>query len=225
VPKLTLVSSPTCPFVQRAIISLKEKQQPFEVVYVDLQNRPDWFVALSPLGKVPLLKVGRPGREEAVLFESNVIVEYLEEAVEGAKLHPADPLEKAQHRAWMEYGSAVLGDLFRFYSATDPAQAEAAREALVGKLKRLEDELGDGPYFAGERFSAVDTVFGPVFRQIDLLTATYGVRVMEGLPKVTGWARALAARPSVRDAVPADYADLFLARLKAVNSHLLTEAA
>jgi glutathione S-transferase len=125
----------------------------------------------------------------------------------------------------MEYGSAVLGDLFRFYGATEAAQAEAGRQALIDKLKRLEGELGDGPFFAGDRFSAVDAVFGPVFRQIDVLSATYGVLILDGMPKVTAWAKALAARPSVRDAVPSDYGERFLVRLKAVNSHLLAVAA
>ena len=111
--KLTLISFPTCPFVQRAIIALKEKNVDFDVVYIDLANKPDWFLAISPLGKVPVLKVERPGAKEAVLFESAVILEYLEETASGAKLHPADALERAQHRSWMEFGSTVLSDLWR----------------------------------------------------------------------------------------------------------------
>ncbi len=92
---LTLVSFDLCPYVQRAAIVLAEKGVPFKRVDVDLADKPDWFRAISPLGKVPLLKVGGE-----VLFESAVIVEYLEET-EGPALHPADPLAKAKHRAWM----------------------------------------------------------------------------------------------------------------------------
>jgi len=103
---LTLVSHHLCPYVQRAAITLTETGVPFERIYVDLSNKPDWFVALSPLGKVPLLRVGADERE-AVLFESNVICEYIEETQPGPKLHPGDPLERALHRGWMEFGSAT----------------------------------------------------------------------------------------------------------------------
>src|SRR5690349_19511858 len=83
---LTLVSHALCPYVQRAAIALHEKGVAFERVDVDLDNKPDWFKAISPLGKVPLLKIG-----DAVIFESAVIVEYLEET-QPNPLHPSDPL-------------------------------------------------------------------------------------------------------------------------------------
>ncbi|MBI4049170.1 MAG: glutathione S-transferase family protein, partial [Devosia nanyangense] len=111
--KLTLISFPTCPYVQRAIIALKEKHVDFDVVYIDLANKPDWFLAISPLGKVPVLKVEQDDGRVGVIFESAVILEYLEETAPGAKLHPADPLERAQHRAWMEFGSQVLADIWK----------------------------------------------------------------------------------------------------------------
>ena len=67
--ELTLISHHLCPYVQRAAISLMEKEVPFQRVYVDLDNKPDWFKALSPLGKVPVLKVNNNDGETAV-FES-----------------------------------------------------------------------------------------------------------------------------------------------------------
>src|ERR1700716_2152538 len=94
--KLTLISHDLCPYVQRAVIALTEKAAPFDRVYIDLANKPDWFLAISPLGKVPLLKVAA-----AVIFESAVILEYLEET-QPNPLHPADPLARAQHRAMIE---------------------------------------------------------------------------------------------------------------------------
>src|SRR5438270_2942739 len=83
-PKLTLISHDLCPYVQRAVIALTEKGVPFDRIYVGLANKPDWFRAISPLGKVPLLKVG-----DAVIFESAVILEYLEET-QPKPLHPVD---------------------------------------------------------------------------------------------------------------------------------------
>jgi glutathione S-transferase len=223
--KLTLVSSHTCPYVQRAVIALKEKGAAFDVVYVDLQNRPDWFVALSPLGKVPVMRVERPGKPEAVIFESSVIVEFVEETAPGPKLHPADPVDRAQHRAWMEFGSSVIGDLSKMNLAKDEAVHAAARDVVLQKLGRVEQVLSDGPYFAGEAFSYVDAVFAPAFRQLDTLETKVQLDLLAGLPKCAAWRAALAARPSVQAAVPGDYADRFLGRLQRMGSHLLKQAS
>src|SRR5688572_27945273 len=92
---LTLVSHHLCPYVQRAAIALMEKGVAFDRVTIDLADKPDWFKAVSPLGKVPLLRVARPGRSEAVLFESAAICEYIEETQAGPALHPSDPVERA----------------------------------------------------------------------------------------------------------------------------------
>src|ERR671924_433287 len=98
---LTLVSHHLCPYVQRAAIALAEKGVPFERVMIDLSNKPGWFAAISPLGKVPLLRVRHDGRE-TIIFESAVILEFLEET-QPNPLHPTDPYEKARHRAWIEF--------------------------------------------------------------------------------------------------------------------------
>lgn len=122
---LKLISHKLCPYVQRAVIALKEKGVPFERVDIDLANKPDWFLKLSPLGKVPVLVV-TTDKGEVALFESNVICEYIEETQAGAKLHPADALSRAEHRAWMEFGSAILGDLWGLETTTDPATSRAS---------------------------------------------------------------------------------------------------
>jgi len=116
---LTLVSHHLCPYVQRAAIALAEKGVPFERRYIDLSAKPDWFLAISPLGKVPLLVVNQADGTQAVLFESAVICEYLEETQPGSTLHPADPLKRARHRGWMEFGSSILSDLWGFETARD----------------------------------------------------------------------------------------------------------
>src|SRR5665647_61511 len=97
---LKLISHKLCPYVQRAVIALTEKGVPFERVDIDLADKPDWFLGISPLGKTPVLLVG-----EVPIFESAVILEYLEETQPGP-LHPADPLRRAEHRGWIEFGSA-----------------------------------------------------------------------------------------------------------------------
>src|SRR5262245_43739997 len=123
-----LVSHHLCPYVQRAAIAFAEKGAPFERLDVDLADRPAWFTAISPLGKVPLLRVG-----DAVIFESAVIVEYLEDTVSPA-LHPADPLARADHRAWIEFGSAILNTIWQFYTAPDAPTFSAKRDTLSAQF-------------------------------------------------------------------------------------------
>ena len=197
--QLTLVSHDLCPYVQRAVIALAEKGVGFERVNIDLADKPAWFTALSPLGKVPLLKAG-----DDVIFESAVILEYLEET-QPHPLHPAQPLARARHRAAIEFASAVLNDIWGIETAKDAAALAARIAATEGKFAWLERSLGAGAWFAGERFSLVDAAFGPVFRYFDLFDRVIDHGVLVGKPKVAAWRAALAARPSVRAAVAPDY--------------------
>ena len=208
---LTLVSFDLCPYVQRAAIVLAEKNITFERIDIDLSDKPDWFKAISPLGKVPLLKVG-----EQVLFESAVIVEYLEET-RLPPLHPADPLTKARHRAWMEFGSSILADIWVVETTVDRQAFATKLQILKDKFARIEAQLGNGPYFAGPAFSIVDAVFAPVFRYFDVFDAIDDLGVFDGLPKVRAWRAALAARPSVVNAVVPDYPDRLRAFLRRHN--------
>ncbi|MGY3240420.1 MULTISPECIES: glutathione S-transferase family protein [unclassified Bradyrhizobium] len=222
--RLKLISHKLCPYVQRAVIALTEKGVPFERVDIDLANKPDWFVKISPLGKVPVLVVTTE-KGEVALFESNVICEYIEETQGGAKLHPADALKRAEHRAWMEFGSAILGDLWGLETTTDPGTFESKRQALAVKFARVEAALRAGPFFAGEAFSLVDAVFAPVFRYFDLFDELTDHGILRDVAKVRAWRAELAKRPSVRTAVGADYPELLRAFLVRHDAHLLKLAA
>ncbi len=212
--RLTLISHHLCPYVQRAAIALTEKNVPFERIYIDLANKPDWFTAISPLGKVPVLKIG-----EDRIFESNVILEYFEDT-QPNPLHPSDPRARARHRAWIEFGSSILNDIAGFYRAPDKAGLDTKAALLAEKFDRLEAELGDGPWFDGDRFSLVDTVYGPVFRYFDIFDQIGDFGILGGKPKLAAWRGALAERPSIRDAVGHDYPARLLAFLMARGSYL-----
>ena len=213
-PALTLVSHHLCPYVQRAAISLAEKAVPFEQIYIDLASKPDWFLAISPRGKNPVLRVG-----DRVVLESAAILEYLEET-QPTRLHPEDPLTRAEHRGWIEFGSSVLNDIWGLYVASDAPGFDAKAKALSGKFDQIEQRLGDGPYFEGTRFCLVDAVFGPVFRYFDVFDVIGDFHVLAGKPKVSAWRRALALRLSIKAAVGEDYNARLWAFLKARNSHL-----
>lgn len=216
----TLVSHALCPYVQRAAITLAEKGIAFERVDIDLAAKPDWFTAISPTGKVPLLRVPRAAGE-VILFESAVICEYIEEAHPLLALHPADPLQRALHRGWMELGSALLADIWGLETATEEAELERHRLAVIAKTRRLEAALGEGPYFAGTAFSLVDAVFAPAWRYFDTFERLRDLAVFADKPRVLRWREVLARRCSVRAAAPADYGDRLLAFLRSRGAALL----
>lgn len=220
---LILVSHPLCPFVQRAAIVLLEKQVPFQRINVDLSDKPSWFLEISPTGKVPLLQIDGAGDAQEVLFESVAICEYLQETQPGANLYPDDPLVRARHRAWVEFGSATLGEAWGYLNAKDPVTAQMKGTSFKDKLAQLEKVLGPGPYFAGETFGMVDAVFAPVFRYFDVLEAAHSAPFFAGFPKVDAWRLNLGARASVRAAVSADYPALFRAHLRRQKALLIEQ--
>ena len=211
-PNLQLISHSLCPYVQRAAIVLAEKKQPFKRIDIDLANKPDWFMAISPLGKTPVLLVG-----DQPIFESAVICEYLDDTLLPA-LHPQDALERAQHRSWMEFGSSILNAIAGFYNAPSHDQLGVMAKNIHRKFEQLESVLADGPYFAGNSFSMVDAVFGPVFRYFDVFDRIGEFGFFDDTPKVIAWRTALAKRASVRAAARADYDELLVAFLLARQS-------
>jgi glutathione S-transferase len=214
-----LVSHNLCPYVQRAVIVAAEKGTAIERTFINLASKPNWFLALSPTGKVPLLKVTDDTGHEHVLFESAAIVEYLDEVGDGPHLMPTHPLERARIRAWVEFASGTLSEIAGLYAAADGAAFQAKRDVLVRRFQQLERAVV-APWFAGERFGLADAAFGPVFRYLDAFEGLAGVHLAAALPKVAAWRAALAARPSVARAVEHDYPERLRTFLLARNSHL-----
>lgn len=214
-PTFELISNPLCPYTQRAAIQLAEKGIDYQRVYIDMANKPEWFLRVSPLGKVPLLRVG-----DTVIFETAVICEYIEETEPAVPLHPAVPLERARHRSWAEFASAIIADVFAFYMAPDAAAFERKGGDLQARFRWLERHLEDEPYFAGARFSLVDAAFAPIFRLFDTFDRIGEFGIFKGLEHVPAYRAALADRASVRQAVVSDYAEIFRRYLSERGSHL-----
>jgi glutathione S-transferase len=210
-----LISNHLCPYTQRAAIQLGEKGIAFERTYIDLADKPAWFLQLSPMGKVPVLRHG-----EAVVFESAVICEYIEEVTPSAPLLPTEPAARARQRAWVEFASAVVGDVFAFYTAPDAASFERKCADLAARFNALEQQLGGGPYFDGAHFGLVDAAFAPLFRLFDSFDAIGDFGIFDGLARIPGYRDRLAQRASVRQAVVADYGPRFRDYLATRGSRL-----
>ena len=211
---LHLISFKTCPYVQRAVITLNQKNVEHEVTFIDLAEPPDWFLEISPLGKVPVLKI-----DNEVIFESAVINEYLDE-ISGGELQPKDPLQRAKNRAWIEVASDMLGNSYMMKHAKDEETYSKYRDMLVAKLYRVENRLSDGPWFNGEQFTLADTAFAPLFMHDSVPNYQFSLVDDMTMPKVSAWSKRLLELPSVKNSVVPEFEDLFLKAIEKSNSYL-----
>lgn len=207
---LKLVSFELCPYVERSRIVLLEKRVPHEVEFIDLANKPAWFLAVSPMGRVPVLLV-----DDRPIFESMVINELIEELHPEPSLLPGGPVARAEARGWIVFANDVV--MPASFAAMLARAGGAGGSELARALGTIRDALGKleaqaarggGPFFAGAAFTLVDAAYAPFLRR---WRAAEGwgppeERLLSEFPAVSAWAEALAARPSVREAEPADFA-------------------
>jgi glutathione S-transferase len=211
--KYLLVSFKTCPWVQRAAIVLREKNTAFEFRHIDPDNRPDWFLAISPHKKVPVLRI-----DDAVsLFESSAIAEYLDETI-APRLHPEDPVQRAVNRAWTDYVPTFASAVTATGYSTDEAAYKAAAEkipAAFGQLERaLEKQSPAGPFFNGAKYSLVDAAYAPFLQRYYYLDRVKPLGIIDKFPRLKAWAQALLDRPSTHSFPEAEFEALYRANLK-----------
>ena len=205
--KYLLVSFKTCPWVQRAAIVLREKKVDFEFRHIDPDNRPDWFLAISPHRKVPVLRVD----DRVSLFESNAIAEYLDETV-SPRLHPEDPVERAVNRAWTDYLPTFAEPISAIGYAETEKDCDAAAARIVVPFERVEKALatlGSGPWINGARYSLVDAAYAPFLQRYFFLDRIRKLGHIEKFSRLRAWAEALMARPSTHSFPPAEFEALY----------------
>ena len=210
--QLELISFKLCPFVQRSVITLKHKGVPFDTTFIQLNDPPSWFDEVSPLGKVPVLKV-----DGEVLFESAVINEFLDESF-GERMLSDDAFTRAEQRAWIELGSAGIMAMFGAITAPEESGSKAKRDELVKLAGHLEKHLAKkppAPFFAGKTLSLVDTSFAPLFQRLFALPES--LLDWNEIPTVMRWGERLADEPVIRDSLPEGFDELFPMMLKKQN--------
>lgn len=201
---LELISFKLCPFVQRSVVTLLHKQVPFDITYIDLASPPDWFLKISPFGKVPALRLD----DGSALFESAIINEYIDD-ITPPHLNPEDPLVRARNRSWIQFGEQCIGDQYHLTVAKDEDAFETVRARAEGNLDKVEAILGEGPYFNGERFSLVDAAYAPIFMRYALIKPMDDVMPESRYPRLNAWARTLLALPEVQRSVVDEFPTLF----------------
>jgi len=201
---LELISTKRCPFVQRSIITLNHKGIDHRMTFVDLDNPPQWFQEVSPLGRVPVLRVDG----EAVVFESAVINEFLDDITPG-QLHPSDPLQRAINKSWIEFGGDCCSLTFQVMVAEDQQAYDSLIAELADNLARVEEALSDGPFFNGSEFALIDAAYAPLFIRLDVFRELLGINITEDLPKIQAWQSRLLALEEVQKARVPELPDLF----------------
>ena len=203
-----LVSFNLCPYVQRAVTVLNEKGVDYDIQYIDLSNKPDWFLELSPTGKVPVLQLDGDDLGSPVLFESGVICEFLDES-HAPQLLPTTPLDRARDRMWAEYVGNLYGYVYRMQMSPDEKTVHNALAELRTQLVRVEDEI-TGPLFHGDALSMTDVYAASALMRLMWVERLAGLDAFEGLPKIAAWRDALLARESVRNAALPEIYDIFV---------------
>jgi len=214
--KLELISFKLCPFVQRAVIALKKQRISYDITFINLMKPPEWFEEISPTGQVPILKV-----DDEVIFESNVIVEFLND-ISGEKLHPSDPVLKAKNRSWMSYSSSMFDHLFSLITG-DKETFVSAKAALTQKLAKLEKIKSDQNYFNGDQFMMIDAAIAPFFMRVSWINEfTDNILSLADFPKIQKWSRTLLSDKDVMESVEEGLDDVYYSNIEARGAHLST---
>ncbi|XVF75422.1 hypothetical protein PTKIN_Ptkin13bG0187400 [Pterospermum kingtungense] len=143
-----------CPFCQRVVLTLEEKKVPYKLHLVNLSEKPQWFLEISPEGKVPVVKF-----DDKWVPDSDVIVGILEEK------YPEPSLKTPPEFA--SVGSKIFGTFIPFLKSNDAN--DASEQALLNELKELDEHLkGKGPFIAGEKITAVDLALAPKLYHLEI---------------------------------------------------------
>ena len=212
--KPKLISFKLCPYVQRSVILLKEKGVDYDIEYIDVYDPPEWFLALSPTGKVPILQV-----EDTVLFESAVINEYLDEVYAPA-LHPSSPIRKAQNRAWMEFTSPMYMDTFNIMMAADKESSDTAIEGLNKNLAGLDKAMENTPWFNGADLSLIDISAAPLFTRLAFYKEHCDLDLLKGFLNLQAWSDGLLARQSVIESKVEGFDGMLLMRMGKIGTYI-----
>jgi glutathione S-transferase len=197
--KPKLYNTQRCPYARRTRIVLHEKGIDFDVHEVDLSNKDEEFLSVSPYGKVPVVAI-----DGISLYESNVVNEYLDEVHEIPRLMPANPEKRALARSWMAFADDYFFPfIFRMSMGSQRGfseeQIQEAREKLQDSLSRLERQLEGKEYLVGE-YSLADIAHAGNFHRLREL-AERGDIPLQKHPKVVAWMERLESRESYKAAL------------------------
>ncbi|MDH3315341.1 MAG: glutathione S-transferase family protein [Gammaproteobacteria bacterium] len=193
-----IISSKSCPFAQRSRMVLLEKGVDFVLTEIDLENKPDWFLKVSPYSKVPVIRHG-----EAVIWESAVINEYLDEVFPEPPLLPRDPVGRATARVWIDFANnRMVPHVYKMMLRQDTEGQALHRRRLTEAALFMEHEglrkLSPGPFWLGDKPGLVDFTFYPHVQRFAALEHYRGFVIPDECGRLRDWIEAMSALPSVQ---------------------------
>lgn len=199
---IKLISFNLCPFVHRAIIMLNEKKIHYDIEYIDLKNKPDWFLQISPLGKVPVMLV-----DEKPLFESIAILEFLDDSFK-PRLHPDDLFLRARHRALFSVVDNLFTQSYMISQADTNEKVELVMQNIDSGLSILEKEV-QLPMFNGEQCCLIDVGIAPFFYRMKILEP-HLPEIFKGHNKIHQWSKSLLKKPEVSNGLVENFKELYI---------------
>ena len=189
---MVLYSGTTCPFSQRCRLVLFEKGMDFEIRDVDLFNKPEDISVMNPYGQVPVLV-----ERDLILYESNIINEYIDERFPHPQLMPADPVQRARARLLLLNFEREVFIHVDALEKQDPKKVEKARAIVRDQLSQLAPVVTKSKYMMGEDFTMIDVALAPLLWRLD----HYGIEMSKAAAPVLKYAERIFARPAFFEAL------------------------
>ncbi len=216
---MRLISFNHCPFAQRVAIALNYKKAPFSVTYIDLKNKPDWFLELNPAGQVPVLQVGNQ-----LLTESQIINDYLDERYPQPALYPTDLILKAHHKVLISKASTANSYLYRVSKLESRDEARSVLDEMQDWLMKIETLKGQLPDYQGA-LSMLDIAWAPFFMRLEILARTQEVDLLKNFDQLQYWQQRVLAAPAVKASAVENFEPLYLSYLRDNKSWLIPTKA
>lgn len=189
---MTLYSGTTCPFSQRCRIVLYEKGMDFQIHDVDLFNKPEDLAVMNPYNRTPVLV-----ERDLVLYESNIINEYIDDRFPHPQLMPADPVMRARARLFLFRFENELFSNIEALEKGNQKQAEKARQVVRDSLTQIAPVFNKQKFMLGDEYSMLDVAIAPLLWRLDY----YGVQIPKQAAPLLKYAERLFSRPAYIEAL------------------------
>jgi RNA polymerase-associated protein len=190
---MVLYSGTTCPFSQRCRFVLFEKGMDFEIRDVDLFNKPEDINVMNPYGQVPILV-----ERDLVLYESNIINEYIDERFPHPQLMPADPVMRARTRLFLfNFERELFVHVQVLENSNNQKLIEKGRATIRDRLTQLAPIMLKNKYMLGEDFSMLDVALAPLLWRLD----HYGIDLPKTAAPIMKYAERIFSRPAYIEAL------------------------
>jgi stringent starvation protein A len=191
---MTLYSATTCPFSHRCRIVLYEKGMDFQIIDVDLHNKPEDLAVMTPYSRVPVLV-----ERDLILYESNIINEYIDDRFPHPQLMPADPVMRARARLFLYRFEQELFCHIDSVEHGNQKTSDKARMTIRDNLTVIAPVFVKQKYMLGDEFSMLDVAIAPLLWRLD----HYGIQLPKQAAPLLKFAERLFSRPAFIDALTA----------------------